>query len=350
MSTTFATEKEQGQVESIDVSKCRFNVGPVKFMHDMRDDEVLHPVSILARTDKPLEHWYWGRIVHDISGIKLHKDSIVIDYCHDDHEIMGYLNNFDRENGLLCKGALVKRPGSKAEEVCFNAKHKVPYEASIFWDPAHGMVIEEVGQGASVQVNGFTFEGPGVVVRSCLLRAVAICPHGQDMNASTQFSNQNQTVSLSYKEAKMTKDGTSATPETKPDEAPVSQTEFNAMKAQFEELQTKFANSQGETEAPKDLPTALAQIEDLKTKLSKQTAAAADTDTDGDGAGKTPETKLSIEEQFEQMEKRLVAKFAHSANSDSESVSGNGNDDAEGKVKFSGMFRMRHQPQMKTEA
>ena len=144
---------------SADSSVCRFSAGKVKF-EKSEGDSLKHPITMLARSDQPIDHWWWGRIVHDIDGIKFHKESIVIDYCHDDREILGYLDEQRNDKGLWCSGCLIRKEGSKADEVITNAENDVPYEASIFFDPDTGLVLEHVSQGASSQVNGFTVEGP----------------------------------------------------------------------------------------------------------------------------------------------------------------------------------------------
>jgi hypothetical protein len=48
------------------------------------------PVTITARSGNPIEHWYWGRIVHDLSGMRLSKSRVAIDYCHRQDEPIGY--------------------------------------------------------------------------------------------------------------------------------------------------------------------------------------------------------------------------------------------------------------------
>jgi hypothetical protein len=57
------------------------------------------PVKMTARTGKPIEHWYWGRVVHDLGGMNLSKSRIPIDYCHEAEDVIGYLNHFDTSTG-----------------------------------------------------------------------------------------------------------------------------------------------------------------------------------------------------------------------------------------------------------
>jgi hypothetical protein len=119
----------------------------------------------------------------------VHKDRLILDYCHYDDEVMGYLNKFDITSGdLICSGAMTPfAQDDRAAEVLHKAKAGVPYEASINF--AGGpLVIEEVSAGAAAQVNGYTFEGPGLIIRKWPLRGVAICPYGADMNTKSEFS------------------------------------------------------------------------------------------------------------------------------------------------------------------
>lgn len=147
------------------------------------------PISITARSDKPIDHWYWGRVVHDLKGMKLHKDRVVVDYCHYDTDVIGYLNHFDvTENGLECSGALTPfKDSDRATEIIHKAKAGVPWEASINFG-GDGIVIEEVADGAEVEVNGYTLAGPATVIRQWPLRGVAVCPYGADMNTSSEFA------------------------------------------------------------------------------------------------------------------------------------------------------------------
>lgn len=159
------------------------------------------PVKLKARGAQAVDHWYFGRIVHDMAGMSLSKPRLAIDYCHDPCDVLGFANKFDTEGGLVASGALTPfKEGDRASEVIFKSKEGVPYEASIFFDPVE-IVLEYVPQGMSVPVNGFTFEGPGVVARRWTLRGLAVCPYGQDKNTAVEFSAGNAPeVAVKYTE------------------------------------------------------------------------------------------------------------------------------------------------------
>ncbi len=157
-------------------------------MGDNGDGAKTVPIKVKARGAQSVDHWFFGRMVHDLAGMSLSKPRLAIDYCHREDEVMGFANKFETEGGLVASGALTPvEEKDRASEVIFKSQHGVPYEASIFFDPAE-LVLEEVPQGMSVPVNGLQFAGPGVVARRWTLRGLAVCPYGQDKNTAVEFS------------------------------------------------------------------------------------------------------------------------------------------------------------------
>lgn len=147
------------------------------------------PVRLKARSGQPIEHWFWGKVVHDLTGMRLHKPRLPIDYAHNDAEVLGYLNKFDSTSGdLVASGALIPfRPDDRASEVLHKMREGVPYEASIFFG-GDGIKIQELAEGEVADVNGYRLQGPAVIVREWPLRGVAICPYGADMNTDSAAS------------------------------------------------------------------------------------------------------------------------------------------------------------------
>jgi hypothetical protein len=146
------------------------------------------PIRIKARSGQPLTHWYWGRIVHDMAGMRTPGPSIPLDYVHDDKEILGYADKFEAGGDLVISGELIPfKDGDRVREIKHKSENGVPYQASIFWD-GDTHVLEDIPAGESVQVNGYEFSGPGVVVRKWLLRGVAVCPYGYDANTSSELA------------------------------------------------------------------------------------------------------------------------------------------------------------------
>lgn len=182
--------KDNRDFSSIPASACTFVIGEFT-LGDNGEGAKSAPVKLVARTGKPIEHWYWGRVVHDMAGMRVHKPRLPIDYVHDSKEVIGYLNKFETESGdLVTSGALVPfKDTDRATEIVHKWRAGVPYEASINFG-GDGIKVEEIPEGYVSQVNGFSFEGPGIVIREWPLRGVAICPYGADMNTSTNvFAN-----------------------------------------------------------------------------------------------------------------------------------------------------------------
>lgn len=184
----------EDRFKSIPERACMFAGGEVTVKHD--PDSKTAPVKVKARSGKPLEHWFWGRVVHDLAGMRMHKPRLALDYAHNDAEVIGYLNHFDSSSGdLMASGAIIPfTAGDRADEVLFKMGQGVPYEASIFFG-GDGMKIEEVPEGASTQVNGYQFDGPGCVIREWPLRGVAVCPYGADQNTETTTMSGGKTYS-----------------------------------------------------------------------------------------------------------------------------------------------------------
>jgi len=171
--------------KTIPAGACMLVVGEPE-IGDNGDGAKSAPVRLVARSGKPIEHWFWGRVVHDLAGMRLHKSRIPIDYVHDSKEVIGYLNRFDTESGdLITSGALVPfKESDRATEILHKFRAGVPYEASINFG-GDGIKVEELSPGQVSQVNGYQFEGPGVIVREWPLRGVAICPYGADANTES---------------------------------------------------------------------------------------------------------------------------------------------------------------------
>ena len=223
------TQKTTETVE-VPADACRLRSGVAQCTIDKlaKDDSgKLKPVPIkmLARTAGAIEHpfWFGGKVIHDMEGMTLHKDVIAVDYRHD--EEIGYLDKFEASSklGLTVEGALVPTSSSddRATKVAERAAGGVPYEASIDFNGP--MLVEYVEEGVSVDVNGQVFEGPGSVVREWVLRGVATCPYGADMDTSTQFKDDKPIVAMVTKLTAQSEPPVEQDDPTEPKDNPSSQ-------------------------------------------------------------------------------------------------------------------------------
>jgi len=196
-------------------SAFRFAAGRVQFQASDVDSKAT-PFRMVARSGEPITHWFWGQVVHDMAGMKVNGDRIPVDYRHCECEVLGYGDKFDTSEGnLVIEGELVPwRDDDRASEVIHKGQAGVPYEASIFFDPEHGLRIEELSAGTSVEVNGRQVNGPGIVIREWLLRGVAVCAYGADPNTQTALSKgEANEYEVTFHRSQSTMSEDNATPE-----------------------------------------------------------------------------------------------------------------------------------------
>lgn len=187
---SFAVDSQAtGKPASVPAEALIFDAGPFALAKSNETKDGKTPIQMRARSGQPIEHWYWGKIVHDMAGFKPAGPTIPIDYCHNFDEVMGYLDSFKASNeGLDVSGQLVSfAEKDRCEEVILKSRAGVPYQSSIYFSD-QDMVLEQVGPNVQVQVNGFMLQGPGLVVRQWTLRGVAVCPYGYDPGTSTKLS------------------------------------------------------------------------------------------------------------------------------------------------------------------
>lgn len=157
-------------------------------------DQPEKPITITARTNGEAYQGYWGRCVHDMAGFRNPGKPVPLDFNHSGGDSIGVANKFNvTPDGLIATGKLTPfKPDDDASRVIAKGRAGVPYQASIVMDPK-GLEVEQVKDGQSVQVNGTTFTGPGVVFRRWGINGIAITPYGSDSNTSVQFGRPSPT-------------------------------------------------------------------------------------------------------------------------------------------------------------
>jgi len=179
----------QSDPAKIPARACTLAGGTFAISDTNGDNAKSHPVTLRARSAEAIEHWFWGRIVHDFAGMRMTKNRVPIDYCHDTKDIVGYANRHSVDSdGLELSGALVPwRDSDRASEIAYKSGQGVPYEASINFG-GDGIRFELVDDGQTAEANGRQYEGPVVIVREWPLRGVALCPYGADEHTAAQFA------------------------------------------------------------------------------------------------------------------------------------------------------------------
>jgi len=199
---TLIRKNNHASQRKVPATALRNRIGRFEFSNNGEDTSGIS-FRMVARSGDAIEHWYWGNVVHDLAGMRMHKERLPIDYGHDEKEIIGYADEFDVSSGdLIVRGMLIPTNGNdRASEVATKAKRGVPYEASINFG-GDGTVIEEVPPGESVRVNSRDFTGPLTIFREWPLRGIAVCPYGQDANTSTEFAAGTVSVSIAKPQRK----------------------------------------------------------------------------------------------------------------------------------------------------
>lgn len=174
--------------KNVPKSACCFAIGEVQ-VESNGENATSAKFRMVARSGKPIDHPYWGRIVHDIDGFSVSRGRVAIDYGHDAAKPIGYANRFETDTGdLVASGALTPvAEDDAASRVLKQAAAGIPFEASINFGGT-GVEIEQVEENTTTMVNGYEFAGPGVVVRKWPLRGIAVCLYGADQYTSTEFS------------------------------------------------------------------------------------------------------------------------------------------------------------------
>lgn len=273
---------ETRNFSEVPAAACSLVVGEFE-LGDNGEGAKTAPVRLVARSGKPIEHWFWGRVVHDLAGMRVHKPRLPIDYVHDSKEIVGYLNRFDIESGdLITSGALVPfKDSDRATEILHKSRAGVPYEASINFG-GDGIKVEEVPEGFVTQVNGFAFDGPGVIIREWPLRGVAICPYGADANTESAVLSGEQkkyaatvcrTPQPAAKETDMSAEQSPVEVAAKV-ETPVAAVEEKKIETPVDAVPAEATEQAVEAEkpegVPEEAPAPVAQVpEEAKAELSR---------------------------------------------------------------------------------
>lgn len=138
-------------------------------------------VKVLVLSGEEMYRDEQGDFVIDLETVSLHKPTLILDYNHEEGEVIGHISNIRYEDGGLWGDAHLfsARAGDRAEEVILRILGGTPYEISptVMFSDSNGVVIDE---GFSDEVNGRTVEGPATIFLNTPIRGVSICPYGTD--------------------------------------------------------------------------------------------------------------------------------------------------------------------------
>jgi hypothetical protein len=228
-------------------------------------------------------HWYWGNLVIDLAGMSFPKEKYPILVDHDTDRHLGFSETPDISlNKLEVVGTLLKN--AEGEKFLQDAEAGYPFQASIRVRPHR---VQRLDEDETVDVNGFTFTGPGSVIRACDYMEVSCCTFGYDSNTSTAVGFADDGVSVSFEEYGTVKEQTMPFDvekfklESPEDFAAVKESivaEFSAEKdSRISELELSLTEKDSEIEQLKQSESAaLARVSELESSMKESFAAAQD--------------------------------------------------------------------------
>lgn len=133
-------------------------------------------------------HWWWGNLAIDISGMSFPKKSYPILRDHSTSMIIGHSPKPKTDDNKLQFDDVVLCDTEWANDFLARSDEGVPFEASIYAQPTS---IERVEEGEIVDVNGYKFKGPGTIWRKSTFKECSVCVFGYDSNTSAVAMNEN---------------------------------------------------------------------------------------------------------------------------------------------------------------
>lgn len=146
-------------------------------------------ITIRARTNGVAYQGYWGPCIHDMAGFIPPKGPVPLDWNHSEDQDIGVADECIIDaDGLLCKGRLIPfTPSDRAAELIYKGSQGVPYQASMVLD-LDNLVVTEVPDGVTYNVNGQDIVGPMTVFSSWSVDGISILPYASDSDTSVEFS------------------------------------------------------------------------------------------------------------------------------------------------------------------
>ena len=151
--------------------------------------------SMVAYSGKVIKnHWLWGDLAIDVAGVTFPRRAFPILEEHVREYKIGFSKNkpVTKNNNIEIEEASLLS-NERAEEFYSNAKEGFPYEVSISVRPS---LIEELGEGEVVEVNGYKMKGPGTVFRKGKVREASVCTFGYDDKTSVSVFNDTEEKEL----------------------------------------------------------------------------------------------------------------------------------------------------------
>ena len=151
---------------------------PTEYPHIKEPVNGEYPFEVLLLSGKPLQTKRLGRFVIDLETLTWHKDSLIVDYNHDEKQILGFTDDFNlTDEGLVVRGKLIS--DEFVDRLVQLSASGTPFEASPTISEQEGEAIF-VSENETAVVNGVQHQGPLTIFKYVPLRGMGICPYGTD--------------------------------------------------------------------------------------------------------------------------------------------------------------------------
>lgn len=193
--------------ESMNLNKKAMCFSEGQIVHFSKEDE--NPKLLMEAYSGSIikNHWYWGDLAIDVSGMDIPEKPIPILHDHNTSEKIGFgsFKKTEKHKIEADETSFVDTPIAK--EFIRLSKQGFPYQASISAKPTQ---ILKLNEDEEAEVNGFVMKGPGTIWRKSVLRECSICTFGADGNtksvAMSEKDEENMEVEveekLNFKEEK----------------------------------------------------------------------------------------------------------------------------------------------------
>ena len=142
-------------------------------------------LKMIAYSGGVIKHPFWGKLYLDLKGMQFPKERYPVLEEHERTRKIAVTGKpIIKSNQLHIDPDTTEFLDTEAslEFQKLSKTKDFPFEASIYAKPG---IIEEVGEGTTTKVNGFSVDGPAVIWRESIFKEASVCVFGMDPNTSS---------------------------------------------------------------------------------------------------------------------------------------------------------------------
>jgi hypothetical protein len=141
------------------------------------------------------DHWYWGNLGIDLSGMKFTKDRYPLLQQHDIETRIAHMGKPVIENNKLMapEEDVVFLDNDASKKFLEESSKGFPFQASMYIVPRKVLRLDE---DQSHPCNGHTVKGPGAVFLESEFKEMSVCVFGADSNTSAAAFAENEPCSF----------------------------------------------------------------------------------------------------------------------------------------------------------